>query len=128
MLTPMMGICGLPLTIPSLNCLERLTLTSGMMARMAPLLNVPPTPSTHCPMVYQTLIAKAGLTFFGNFVLEKKDPENKALLNLKGAGTLPLIEAVRIYSIKNRVNKGGNTIITIKQNEVKQEKKEQKLF
>jgi CBS domain-containing protein len=48
---------------------------------------------------------QAGLTFFGNFLLEKKDKENKGLLNLKGAGTLPLIESVRIYSIKHRVNK-----------------------
>jgi len=57
---------------------------------------------------------QAGLTFFGNFVLEKKDPENKGLLNLKGAGTLPLIEAVRIYSIKNRVNK-SNTLARIEE-------------
>jgi len=57
---------------------------------------------------------QAGLTFFGNFVLEKKDPENKGLLNLKGAGTLPLVEAVRIYSIKNRVNK-SNTLARIEE-------------
>ena len=48
---------------------------------------------------------RAGLTFFGGFKLEKNDKENKGLLNLKGAGTLPLIESVRIYSIKNRINK-----------------------
>jgi len=38
---------------------------------------------------------RAGLTFFGGFKLEKK----------KGAGTLPLVESVRIYSIKHRINK-----------------------
>ena len=48
---------------------------------------------------------RAGLTFFGGFKLEKNDKENKGLLNLKGAGTLPLVESVRIYSIKHRVNK-----------------------
>ena len=48
---------------------------------------------------------RAGLTFFGGFKLEKNDKENKGLLNLKGAGTLPLVESVRIYSIKHRINK-----------------------
>ena len=57
---------------------------------------------------------QAGLTFFNNFILEKKDPENKGLLDLKGAGTLPLVETVRIYSIKNRVNR-ANTLARIEE-------------
>lgn len=45
----------------------------------------------------------AGLNFFGGFKLEKDDPENKGLLNLKHAGTLPLVESIRLYSIKHRI-------------------------
>jgi len=50
---------------------------------------------------------KAGLTFFGNFILEKKDPENRGLLDLKGSGIFPLVESVRIYSIKNMINQSN---------------------
>ncbi len=52
---------------------------------------------------------RAGLTFFGGFRLEKNDKENKGLLNLKGAGTLPLVESVRIYSIKYQINENSTS-------------------
>lgn len=42
---------------------------------------------------------------FGRFIVEKDDPENRGLLNLKHTGTLPLVEAARMYSIKHRVDR-----------------------
>ncbi|MCI5053339.1 MAG: DUF294 nucleotidyltransferase-like domain-containing protein [Pelagibacteraceae bacterium] len=45
----------------------------------------------------------AGLSFFGNFVLEKDDEDNKGLFNLKHTGTLPLVESIRLYAIKHKV-------------------------
>jgi CBS domain-containing protein len=45
----------------------------------------------------------AGLNFFGNFVLEKDDEENKGLFNLKHTGTLPLVESIRLYAIKYQI-------------------------
>ena len=45
----------------------------------------------------------AGLNIFGNFVLEKDDEENKGLFNLKHTGTLPLVESIRLYSVKYQI-------------------------
>jgi CBS domain-containing protein len=45
----------------------------------------------------------AGLSFFGNFVLEKDDEENKGLFNLKHTGTLPLVESIRLYAVKYQI-------------------------
>lgn len=42
---------------------------------------------------------------FGRFIVEKDDPENRGLLNLKHTGTLPLVESVRMYSIKHNVDR-----------------------
>ena len=44
-----------------------------------------------------------GLNWFGGFITEKKDKSNKGLLNIKHAGLLPLIESIRMYSIKYKV-------------------------
>ena len=49
----------------------------------------------------------AAIGFFGQFILEKNDKENLNLLNLKHTGTLPLVESVRMYSIKHQVDKGS---------------------
>ena len=49
----------------------------------------------------------AAIGFFGQFILEKNDEENLNLLNLKHTGTLPLVESVRMYSIKHQVDKGS---------------------
>ena len=37
--------------------------------------------------------------------MEKNDEENKGLLNLKHTGTLPLVESIRLYSIKSEIIK-----------------------
>ena len=42
-----------------------------------------------------------GSFYFG----EKNDKENKGLLNLKHTGTLPLVESIRLYSIKSEIIK-----------------------
>ena len=47
----------------------------------------------------------AAIGFFGQFILEKNDEENIGLLNLKHTGTLPLVESIRLYSIKHKVTK-----------------------
>ena len=47
----------------------------------------------------------AAIGFFGQFILEKNDEENIGLLNLKHTGTLPLVESIRLYSIKNKITK-----------------------
>ncbi len=47
----------------------------------------------------------AAINFFGRFILEKEDEENYGLLNLKHTGTLPLVESIRMYAIKHKVNK-----------------------
>ena len=47
----------------------------------------------------------AAIGFFGQFILEKNDEENKGLLNLKHTGTLPLVESIRLYSIKSEIIK-----------------------
>ena len=47
----------------------------------------------------------AAIGFFGQFILEKNDEENKGYLNLKHTGTLPLVESIRLYSIKNKITK-----------------------
>jgi len=47
----------------------------------------------------------AAIGFFGQFILEKNDKENLGLLNLKHTGTLPLVESIRLYSIKHKVTK-----------------------
>ena len=47
----------------------------------------------------------AAIGFFGQFVLEKNDEENLGLLNLKHTGTLPLVESIRLYSIKHKITK-----------------------
>jgi CBS domain-containing protein len=47
----------------------------------------------------------AAIGFFGQFILEKNDEENIGLLNLKHTGTLPLVESIRLYSIKYKVTK-----------------------
>ena len=47
----------------------------------------------------------AAIGFFGQFVLEKNDEENLGLLNLKHTGTLPLVESIRLYSIKHKIIK-----------------------
>ncbi len=46
----------------------------------------------------------AAIGVFGQFLLEKDDRENYGLLNLKHTGTLPLVESVRMYSIKYNIN------------------------
>lgn len=46
----------------------------------------------------------AAIGFFGQFILEKEDKENLGLLNLKHTGTLPLVESIRMYSIKHKVD------------------------
>lgn len=45
----------------------------------------------------------AGIGLFGQFIVEKKDKDNLGLLNLKHTGTLPLVEATRMYSIKHKI-------------------------
>ena len=45
----------------------------------------------------------AGVGLFGQFIVEKKDKDNLGLLNLKHTGTLPLVEATRMYSIKHKI-------------------------
>ncbi|WP_435163582.1 DUF294 nucleotidyltransferase-like domain-containing protein [Candidatus Pelagibacter bacterium nBUS_25] len=47
----------------------------------------------------------AAIGFFGQLILEKNDKENLGLLNLKHTGTLPLVESIRLYSIKHKVTK-----------------------
>ena len=47
----------------------------------------------------------AAIGFFGQFILEKNDEQNKGYLNLKHTGTLPLVESIRLYSIKNKITK-----------------------
>ena len=47
----------------------------------------------------------AAIGFFGQFIVEKNDNENKGFLNLKHTGTLPLVESIRLYSIKNKITK-----------------------
>ena len=42
----------------------------------------------------------AGVGWFGQFILEKEKGDNFGLLNLKHTGTLPLVEAARMYAIK----------------------------
>ena len=49
----------------------------------------------------------AAIGMFGQFILEKEDNENLNLLNLKHTGTLPLVESIRMYSIKHQVDKGS---------------------
>lgn len=51
----------------------------------------------------------SGLNFFGGFILEKEDEENIGMLNLKHTGTLPLVESVRLYSIKYQIDKVSTT-------------------
>ena len=46
----------------------------------------------------------AAIGFFGQFILEKEDQENLGMLNLKHTGTLPLVESIRMYSMKNKVD------------------------
>ncbi len=50
-------------------------------------------------------MSDSGINFFGGFVLEKEDEENLGLLNLKHTGTLPLVESIRLYSIKHGIKK-----------------------
>ena len=49
----------------------------------------------------------AAIGFFGQFILEKDDEENLNLLNLKHTGTLPLVESIRMYSIKHKVDRAS---------------------
>ena len=37
--------------------------------------------------------------------MERNDPDNIGLLNLKHTGTLPLVESIRLYSIKHSVDR-----------------------
>jgi len=48
---------------------------------------------------------RPAIGLFGRFVVEKDDPENRGMLNLKHTGTLPLVEAARMYSIKHNVDR-----------------------
>lgn len=48
---------------------------------------------------------RPAIGLFGRFVVEKDDPENRGLINLKHTGTLPLVEAARMYSIKHNVDR-----------------------
>jgi CBS domain-containing protein len=48
-------------------------------------------------------MTNSGINFFGGFILEKEDEENLGLLNLKHTGTLPLVESIRLYSIKHGI-------------------------
>ena len=50
-------------------------------------------------------MSDSGINFFGGFVLEKEDEENLGLLNLKHTGTLPLVESIRLYSIRHGIKK-----------------------
>ena len=43
--------------------------------------------------------------FFGQFILEREDPDNIGFLNLKHTGTLPLVESIRLYSIKHSIDR-----------------------
>ncbi|MEK9959238.1 MAG: DUF294 nucleotidyltransferase-like domain-containing protein [Pelagibacteraceae bacterium] len=45
----------------------------------------------------------AGVGWFNRFILEKEKGENFGLLNLKHTGTLPLVEATRMYAIKHLI-------------------------
>ena len=55
-------------------------------------------------LYYSEEQSDAAIGFFGQFILEKNDEENKGLLNLKHTGTLPLVESIRLYSIKNNIS------------------------
>ena len=54
-------------------------------------------------------MTSSGINFFGGFILEKEDEENLGLLNLKHTGTLPLIESIRLYSIKYGITNVSTT-------------------
>jgi len=43
------------------------------------------------------------LGWFGRFVTEKEKPEHKGKINLKHAGTLPLVGSVRLLALRNEV-------------------------
>ena len=49
--------------------------------------------------------ATSGLNFFGGFVLEKNDENNLGMLDLKHTASLPLVESIRLYSIKHQIDK-----------------------
>ncbi len=49
--------------------------------------------------------ATSGLNFFGGFILEKDDKNNLGMLNLKHTASLPLVESIRLYSIKHQIDK-----------------------
>lgn len=48
---------------------------------------------------------RPAIGLFGRFIVEKDDVENRGLINLKHTGTLPLVESVRMYSIKHNVDR-----------------------
>lgn len=60
------------------------------------------------PTLLQQLLADkqdqgVGLSLFGRFIVEKDDAEHKGKINLKQTGTLPLVEGIRLLSLRERI-------------------------
>lgn len=60
------------------------------------------------PSLLQHLLADKhdqgiGLSLFRRFIVEKKDPDHRGEINLKQSGTLPLVESIRLLSLRERI-------------------------
>ncbi len=60
------------------------------------------------PTLLQQLLADKldqgiGLSLFRRFIVEKKEPGHRGKINLKQSGTLPLVENIRILSLRERI-------------------------
>ncbi|MBT4890065.1 MAG: CBS domain-containing protein [Rhodospirillales bacterium] len=44
-----------------------------------------------------------GLSMFKRFIVEKEDPDHKGEINLKQSGTLPLVEGIRLLSLREKI-------------------------
>ena len=44
-----------------------------------------------------------GLSMFKRFIVEKDDPDHKGKINLKQSGTLPLVEGIRLLSLREKI-------------------------
>ena len=60
------------------------------------------------PSLLQQLLADkenhgVGLSLFGHFIVEKDEPDHRGEINLKQTATLPLVEGVRLLSLRERI-------------------------
>jgi len=58
-------------------------------------------------MYDETSDHNVGLGLFGGFVIEKEDPYYRGQINLKHRALLPLVEAVRLFSLREGVEQTG---------------------